>query len=102
MSAANGTATAGTEKEDLSHRQLPSPSVLAEAGDLTIKDSAGNTVPLKSLYADKPSSEQQLIIFIRHFFCGVRPHQNLSPLPQTQTDLSSSSTISPAKNTSAP
>ncbi|CAK4032469.1 Hypothetical predicted protein [Lecanosticta acicola] len=65
MSAPNGT-----EKSEESHRQLPDPKTLAEAGELPIKDENGNEVAFKTLYADKPAHERQLIIFIRHFFCG--------------------------------
>lgn len=42
---------------------------LQEAGELKIKDESGNEVAFKSLYEGQ--SGRQLIIFIRHFFCGV-------------------------------
>lgn len=54
-----------------SHRELPSKQVLEEAGNITIKDKDGNEIPFKSLYLDKPQEERQLIVFVRHFFCGV-------------------------------
>ncbi|KAF7196419.1 Peroxiredoxin-like 2C [Pseudocercospora fuligena] len=53
-----------------SHRELPSPQTLAQAGDLKIKDKDGNEIPFKDLYTGKADNERQLIIFIRHFFCG--------------------------------
>ena len=48
----------------------PSADVLQQAGDLKIKDESGNGIAFKSLYEGQ--SGRQLIIFIRHFFCGVR------------------------------
>ncbi|KXT02722.1 hypothetical protein AC578_5430 [Pseudocercospora eumusae] len=55
---------------EMSHRELPSPQALAQAGDLKIKDQDGNEIPFKQLYTGKADNERQLIIFIRHFFCG--------------------------------
>lgn len=55
------------------HRELPDPKKLSEAGEVLIKDKDGKDVPFKSLYTDKPADERQLIVFIRHFFCGVSP-----------------------------
>lgn len=43
---------------------------LREAGELKLKDEKGKELPFKSLYEGQ--SGRQLIIFIRHFFCGVR------------------------------
>ena len=57
------------------HRKLPDEKTLAEAGELMIKDENGNQVAFKSLYTGKPAEERQLIIFIRHFFCGVSCYQ---------------------------
>lgn len=42
---------------------------LQEAGELKIKDESGKEVAFKSLYEVQPG--RQLIVFIRHFFCGV-------------------------------
>jgi hypothetical protein len=52
------------------HYELPDAKALQEAGELMIKDEHGKEVTFKSLYEDK-SGTQQLIIFVRHFFCGV-------------------------------
>ncbi|KAJ4397528.1 hypothetical protein N0V93_001759 [Gnomoniopsis smithogilvyi] len=56
--------------EEGSHRQLPDDKALAEAGDVMIKDKEGNSLPFKSLWTGKPENERQLIVFVRHFFCG--------------------------------
>jgi len=51
----------------------PSRDTLAEAGKLPIYDADGSSRPFSSLYEGELAiGEQQLIIFVRHFFCGVR------------------------------
>jgi len=51
----------------------PSRETLAEAGKIPIYDADGSSRPFSSLYeGDLAIGEQQLIIFVRHFFCGVR------------------------------
>jgi hypothetical protein len=51
---------------------LPTEEILEEAGDIPIYDSEGNEKPFKSLYSgDSAIGEQQLVIFVRHFYCGV-------------------------------
>lgn len=44
--------------------------ILKEVGELPIKNEK-TFLPFRSLFADKDPQERQLIIFIRHFFCGV-------------------------------
>ena len=58
------------EKQEAAHYTLPDARTLKEAGDLPIKDENGGEIQFKSLYEDKPG--RQLIVFIRHFYCGVR------------------------------
>lgn len=62
-----------TDEKKASHRELPDPKTLSEAGEVLIKDKDGNDVPFKSFYTDKPADERQLIVFVRHFHCGVSP-----------------------------
>lgn len=51
---------------------LPSRSALEKIADLSVFDVDGNSIPFKSLYwSDSDDSKRVLIIFIRHFFCGV-------------------------------
>lgn len=57
--------------EDDRRRELPTEAALSEAGEIMIKDKDGKEIALKSLYTGKPADERQLLIFIRHFFCGV-------------------------------
>jgi hypothetical protein len=58
--------------------ELETPSELCtekefeEVGNVPIFDAEGNSRPFKSLYTGNQAiGEQQLIIFVRHFFCGV-------------------------------
>lgn len=51
---------------------LPSKSTLEQAADLPVFRADGKTVPFKSLYwSDASKRKTVMIIFIRHFFCGV-------------------------------
>ncbi|KAM3418457.1 hypothetical protein BST61_g4443 [Cercospora zeina] len=59
-----------TSIADEKRRELPSQATLDEVGEINIKDKDGKEVPFKSLYTGKPANERQLVIFIRHFFCG--------------------------------
>jgi hypothetical protein len=51
---------------------LPNKATLDEAGDILIYDSEGNSRSFKSLYSgDSAIGDQQLVVFVRHFYCGV-------------------------------
>lgn len=70
----------GTHERKKVDEPLPDQQTIQEAGQLPIKDKDGNKVPFQSLFTDKDPAQRQLIIFIRHFFCGVsRPSQSLDP-----------------------
>ena len=52
---------------------VPSQSVLGTAAELSVFDAHGKAMPFKDLYkADPGRTRKVLIIFIRHFLCGVR------------------------------
>jgi hypothetical protein len=51
---------------------LPTEKDLARVGDLLVLDAQGQSRPFKELYNAPHVAPRQLIIFIRHFFCGVR------------------------------
>jgi hypothetical protein len=52
---------------------LPTQQDLSSVGDIQLYDANGNTRTFRSLYSgDDVMSERQLIIFVRHFYCGVR------------------------------
>lgn len=57
--------------------EIPSQAVLKKIEDYSVLDRDGRTVPFRSLYAGPNTARRVLIIFIRHFFCGVRNHSLL-------------------------
>jgi hypothetical protein len=58
---------------------VPSKAILDRAADLTVNDAQGQAVSFKDLYQVEPGhSRRVMIIFIRHFFCGVSP-RSLAP-----------------------
>ena len=87
----------GKSKTPEAHYELPSVETLKEAGDLKIKDEYGKEIQFSSLYQGK--SGQQLIVFIRHFFCGVCPEPRASALAVRQANMLNSRT---AKTTCEP
>jgi hypothetical protein len=51
---------------------LPSRSTLDKAAYLTVDDAQGQAIPFSELYRADPGQRRRvMIIFIRHFFCGV-------------------------------
>lgn len=77
------------------NNDLPSPETLAKIGDYMLLDRDGKSHPFRSLYSGKHVARRVLIIFVRHFFCGVRP-PSPPPLPPSLTPHRI------ANNTSAP
>ena len=57
-----------TGEVDTNH-DLPTAVALREIDDLVVLDAEGKAHTFRSLYTSAP---RVLIIFIRHFFCGVR------------------------------
>jgi hypothetical protein len=55
--------------------ELPSKDIIEKAADIPVVDVDGKEVPFKSLYLPSNDGDKEerrtLIIFIRHFFCGV-------------------------------
>jgi len=47
----------------------PTPDILAKAGEVTIYDADGKGMPFKNLF--KEGNEFTMVIFIRHFYCGL-------------------------------
>lgn len=51
---------------------LPDAQAVESAGEIPIFDSEGNSRPFKSIYSGELAiGEQQMVLFVRHFFCGV-------------------------------
>lgn len=72
MTVRKASTTAGTaadfEGDIKSTSKPPSQSDLQKAASLPILDASGKSHKFKSLYDGK---RKVLIVFIRHFFCGV-------------------------------
>lgn len=62
---------AKSESKELAPEQLPSAETLRKVENYTVLDKEGNKHLFKSLYAGPDSTGRVLVIFIRHFFCGV-------------------------------
>jgi hypothetical protein len=60
---------------------LPTEQDLKRVGDLLVLDAKGQSRPFKELYQGEGVAPRQLIIFVRHFFCGV----STRPLPSIKT-----------------
>ena len=58
--------------EDLKvNNKIPSKSDLEKCAELPILDVNKKSLPFKSLYTSENGGRRVLVIFIRHFFCGV-------------------------------
>lgn len=55
---------------DVSNK-LPSKEDLEKVADLPVLDVAGKPHPFSTLHSRPDGSTRTLIIFVRHFFCGV-------------------------------
>lgn len=51
--------------------KLPSQRDLENVADLPVLDADGQPHPFKTLHSNQDGPQRVLIIFIRHFFCGV-------------------------------
>jgi len=60
---------------------LPNKAILATAGGVYVLNKEGKKIPFKSLYSSYHGEcRKVLIIFIRHFFCGVSDSSRLVSL----------------------
>lgn len=50
---------------------LPTEQDLKRVGDLLVLDSQGVSTPFKEVFGGHGKAKRQLVIFVRHFFCGV-------------------------------
>ena len=62
----------GPEGDAVVNQELPSKEDLERCGDLPILTSNGQSLRFRGLYTGCSGAERNLIIFVRHFFCGVR------------------------------
>jgi hypothetical protein len=56
-------------------RDLPSQETILKTGEIPVVDADGQETPFKSLLPAAESDRKRvLVIFVRHFFCGVSSH----------------------------
>lgn len=67
--------TAEFEGEVNTNNDLPTQQTLQKIQNLPILDADGKSIPFKNLYTGPNVARRVLVIFIRHFYCGV----SLSP-----------------------
>ena len=72
----SSTATSTTNPLDFqgsvdTNDEPPSPETLRKIQDYVVLDRDGKSHPFKSLYRGKHVARRVLVIFVRHFFCGV-------------------------------
>lgn len=71
--ATNPEGVTGEFKGDIEvSNKLPSKGDLERVADLPVLDGSGEAHTFKSLHTGTGDGRRVLIIFIRHFFCGVR------------------------------
>lgn len=72
--------------EVMTTNELPSPVMLEKIKDYIVLDKDGKSYAFKTLYSGSHVARRVLVIFIRHFFCGVRlPSPFHCPQTKTQT-----------------
>lgn len=86
--------------EVLSNDELPSEETIRRIGDYIVLDRHGKTHTFKSLYTGRNVARRVLVIFVRHFFCGV----SVAIPPHATTTRHSPFTLlcRTARNTSVP
>ena len=87
------------------NNSIPNDKDLARVADLLVLDAQGQSRPFKELYKAPGVAPRQLIIFIRHFFCGVSALQSPTHPPRLAvlTDRRTArSTSAPSRRPSPP
>lgn len=62
---------------------VPSEKDIARVADLFVLDAQGQSRKFKEIYAGEGVAPRQLVIFIRHFFCGVSTSALLLETPDS-------------------
>lgn len=60
-----------TGKPAVASEELPSEETQGKVEQNTVLDREGKAHPFKSVYSGPDSASRVLVIFVRHFFCGV-------------------------------
>lgn len=75
--------------------ELPAPELIKKLDEYVVLDRHGKTHTFKSLHSGRNVARRMLVIFVRHFYCGVRP-------PETPSTCSLTDRPRTARTTSAP
>ena len=67
--------------------ELPSPEAVRELQEHLVLDKEGKSRTFRSLYNGRNSARRVLVIFIRHFFCGVCESTASSSCPTSTSKL---------------
>lgn len=67
----NNTAPCPTGDDIQVDNELPSLDILAKIQDYPVLDVDGKSIPFKSIYTGPNVARRVLVIFVRHFYCGV-------------------------------
>ncbi|KAF2087261.1 hypothetical protein K490DRAFT_15945, partial [Saccharata proteae CBS 121410] len=51
-------------------QKLPTKEDIEKCADLVVLDVDGKSRPFKTIYSGEGAAQRQLVIFVRHFFCG--------------------------------
>lgn len=86
------------------NNELPSQAMLKKVEDTMILDEHNKSRPFKSIYTGPNVARRVLVIFVRHFFCGVSLNKYLPTNKNTKTDAipriaKSTSALSPKTST---
>jgi hypothetical protein len=73
MSTSGIASTSDSDAQAGIQSRQPSGEVIVQAGEVTIYDAEAKPILFKSLYNTDGQNKGVIIIFIRHFFCGVWP-----------------------------
>ena len=73
MSASGNAGPSANDAQARAQYRRPSEQVIVQAGEVTVYDAEAKPTQFKSLYDANGNGKRKhvMIIFIRHFFCGV-------------------------------
>ena len=75
---ANNSAACPTGDDIQVDNTIPSQELLKRIADYPVLDINGKSIPFKSIYTGPNVARRVLVIFVRHFYCGVSPPSVLS------------------------
>ena len=68
---ANNSSACPTGEDIQVNNAIPSQNILKKIEDYPVLDVDGKSIPFKAIYTGPNVARRVLIIFVRHFYCGV-------------------------------